>query len=424
MSFLAIDIGNTRLKWALYAADARPGTAPLQHGAVFLENIDRLADQDWLQLPAPQRVLGSNVAGDAVRRRVEEQMEHWDLTPRWVVPSVEAAGIRNGYDHPTRLGADRWIAVIGARAQARLRGFEGPVLTVMVGTAVTVDALSSDNQFLGGLAQSASNFPAGSGLTYFMQLGNNWDVAMNALASDSRVNVVQRPRVLQPERSARGPGERPEVAAAPEVPAQVAGDRPDVGPGRASDLQGGGGPLGIAVVPRGELQRMDRHRTRGQLRLAAVPGQLVGPPSTHVDRGMVRRHLRDRSAIRREGGFHRRPVRCRRLAGGQLAVAIVRRRGRAEDDDRAVPLLVTHVVLDEAGRMTQEDRQDPAREGVEGAAMADAPDAREPADDRHHVMGGGAGRLADDEDPVQAGRGGLRGVAHRRSASSRTSASA
>ena len=151
MSFLAIDIGNTRLKWALYAAEARPGTAPLQHGAVFLENIDRLADEDWLQLPAPQRVLGSNVAGDAVRRRVEEQMEHWDLTPRWVVPSVEAAGIRNGYDHPTRLGADRWIAVIGARAQARLRGFDGPVLTVMVGTAVTVDALSSDNQFLGGL---------------------------------------------------------------------------------------------------------------------------------------------------------------------------------------------------------------------------------------------------------------------------------
>ena len=56
--------------------------------------------------------------------------------------------------------------------------------------------LGTGNQFLGGLAQSASNFPSGSGLNYFMQLGNNWDVAMNALATDSRVNVVQRPRVL------------------------------------------------------------------------------------------------------------------------------------------------------------------------------------------------------------------------------------
>jgi len=58
------------------------------------------------------------------------------------------------------------------------------------------NALGTGNQFLGGIAQSASNFPSGSGLTYFMQLGNNWDVAMNALASDSRVNVIQRPRVL------------------------------------------------------------------------------------------------------------------------------------------------------------------------------------------------------------------------------------
>ena len=58
------------------------------------------------------------------------------------------------------------------------------------------NALGTGNQFLGGIAQSASNFPSGSGLTYFMQLGNNWDVAMNALAQDSRVNVIQRPRVL------------------------------------------------------------------------------------------------------------------------------------------------------------------------------------------------------------------------------------
>ena len=151
MSFLAIDIGNTRLKWAVYEDDAPPGSQPLQHGAVVLENIDRLADDDWQGLAPPTRILGSNVAGDAVRRRVEEQMEHWDLSARWVVPASEAAGVKNGYDHPTRLGADRWVAVIGAHAHARKRGFDGPVLTVMVGTAVTVDALSAGAEFLGGL---------------------------------------------------------------------------------------------------------------------------------------------------------------------------------------------------------------------------------------------------------------------------------
>ncbi|RZJ11084.1 MAG: type III pantothenate kinase [Rubrivivax sp.] len=151
MRFLAIDIGNTRLKWAVYPLGAEPGSAPLQYGAVFLENIDRLADEDWQALAPPTQVLGCNVAGDSVRRRVEEQMEQWELTPRWVVPAAETAGIRNGYDHPTRLGADRWVAVIGAHAHARKRAFDGPVLTVMVGTAVTVDALSTEGQFLGGL---------------------------------------------------------------------------------------------------------------------------------------------------------------------------------------------------------------------------------------------------------------------------------
>ena len=54
------------------------------------------------------------MAGDAVKRRVELQMELWDVTPQWVVASDSEAGVRNGYDHPTRLGADRWVAVIGA----------------------------------------------------------------------------------------------------------------------------------------------------------------------------------------------------------------------------------------------------------------------------------------------------------------------
>ena len=150
VSFLAIDIGNTRLKWALYDAPA-PGTAPRLHGAVFLENIDALAEGDWRPVPSPQAILGCNVAGDAVRRRVEEQLELWDASPRWVVPSAQEAGVANGYDHPTRLGADRWTALIGARWHVQHRQLNRPVLVVMIGTAVTVDALDAQGTFLGGL---------------------------------------------------------------------------------------------------------------------------------------------------------------------------------------------------------------------------------------------------------------------------------
>jgi type III pantothenate kinase len=150
MSFLAIDVGNTRLKWALYAAP-KPGAAVLAHGAAFLEAIDDLAEGPWRELPIPSSMLGSIVAGEGIRRRTEAQLELWDIEPRWVVSTASACGVTNGYDHPTRLGVDRWVALIGARHHVLERGPARPVLVVMVGTAVTVDALDETGRFLGGL---------------------------------------------------------------------------------------------------------------------------------------------------------------------------------------------------------------------------------------------------------------------------------
>jgi type III pantothenate kinase len=150
MAFLAIDIGNTRLKWALYGAP-RPGATLIGHGAVFLEAIDGLAEGEWRGLPEPASMLGSIVAGEGIRRRAEAQLELWDVEPRWVVSSAAACGVTNGYDHPNRLGVDRWVALIGARQRILERGLPRPVLVVMVGTAVTVDALDTSGRFLGGL---------------------------------------------------------------------------------------------------------------------------------------------------------------------------------------------------------------------------------------------------------------------------------
>ena len=150
MTFLAIDVGNTRLKWALYSAPT-PGAGLIDHGAVFLEAIDDLAETAWQQLPAPSSMLGSIVAGEGIRRRAEAQLEIWDVEPRWVVSSAAACGVINGYDHPNRLGVDRWVALIGARQRLLERGTPKPALVVMVGTAVTVDALDATGRFLGGL---------------------------------------------------------------------------------------------------------------------------------------------------------------------------------------------------------------------------------------------------------------------------------
>ena len=163
MTFLALDVGNTRLKWALYDS-AQPRATLLDQGAEFLENIDNLAEGAWSHIAQPGTMLGCVVAGDAIKRRVESQIEErWDtggiysegsFRPRWVVSGSAEAGLVNGYDHPARLGADRWVAMIGAWHGMRTRLVPGeparPLVVVMVGTAVTVEAIDSTGKFLGG----------------------------------------------------------------------------------------------------------------------------------------------------------------------------------------------------------------------------------------------------------------------------------
>ena len=61
MTFLAIDVGNTRLKWALYDAH-RPGAALLAHGAEPAEDASSLIRQGFSQLRD-----GLHPAGDSLR---------------------------------------------------------------------------------------------------------------------------------------------------------------------------------------------------------------------------------------------------------------------------------------------------------------------------------------------------------------------
>ena len=142
MKLLALDVGNTRLKWALSI-----GGMVRDHGALMLEEISTLNDTQWKSLPAPDRVIGSNVAGDAVRHRVEDQLARWEVDPEWIVSHAAECGVVNGYDRPGLLGPDRWAALIAARRRVP----DDPCLVITVGTAVTIDALDGKGTFVGGL---------------------------------------------------------------------------------------------------------------------------------------------------------------------------------------------------------------------------------------------------------------------------------
>jgi type III pantothenate kinase len=138
---LLIDAGNTSIKWALVEDGAVPGVW-VASGALA---HDDLAPGIWASHQV-ERALLSNVAGSTLRARLELALPV-GLPHDWFTSQPQLAGLRNGYRNPFQLGCDRFAAAIGARALAP--GFA--LIVATCGTATTIDAITPDGLFLGGL---------------------------------------------------------------------------------------------------------------------------------------------------------------------------------------------------------------------------------------------------------------------------------
>ena len=91
----------------------------------------------------------SNVAGSRVRAATIRALEAWPdaPAPHWLVPQDAQCGVVNSYRNPAQLGSDRWAALIGARHLLGPR----PAMVVVCGTATTIDFLTGEGVFKGGV---------------------------------------------------------------------------------------------------------------------------------------------------------------------------------------------------------------------------------------------------------------------------------
>jgi type III pantothenate kinase len=137
---LAVDCGNSRLKWGVHDHGAW-----LKTGMVPLSELANLG-KSWRNIQPADKVVVANVAGAAARKGLERVFSRGSMSPNWVKAKRRQCGVRNGYGRPGQLGADRWAALIGAWSILR-----GPCLVVAAGTATTADALKSDGTFAGGV---------------------------------------------------------------------------------------------------------------------------------------------------------------------------------------------------------------------------------------------------------------------------------
>jgi len=137
---LAIDCGNSRLKWGVH-----DGTGWRASGLLDYAEADGFAGVFGAQRGVLRSVV-ANVAGTRIGEAIAATLAELGLPATWVRGEREQCGVRNGYADPHQLGADRWAALIGARS---LHG--GGCLVVNAGTATTVDVLDADGVFQGGI---------------------------------------------------------------------------------------------------------------------------------------------------------------------------------------------------------------------------------------------------------------------------------
>jgi type III pantothenate kinase len=139
---LVLDLGNSRVKWAFVENGLRDVSA-----RAYGDHFERTLDGIFGAGLRPARVLAVSVADEAYSEILARWLKvHWGLALERIAARDAQLGVTNGYLEPAQLGADRWAALIAARARLK-----GDVCVVDCGTAVTVDVLDAQGRFLGGV---------------------------------------------------------------------------------------------------------------------------------------------------------------------------------------------------------------------------------------------------------------------------------
>jgi type III pantothenate kinase len=134
---LLLDAGNTRLKWAVVENGVWRA-----HGSADYADLSALSQM----LTATTECYIASVTRSQHESQINTLLAPFAITPKWLRAAARFSDVRNTYRNPQQLGVDRWMGLIAARQRT-----QAPALVVSAGTAMTVDALSADGEFLGGL---------------------------------------------------------------------------------------------------------------------------------------------------------------------------------------------------------------------------------------------------------------------------------
>lgn len=147
---LLLDVGNTHLKWGWF-----------NRGSFRLEDTGRILHLGQLDTAVlscrrqdnitPSKIIAANVAGADSAEQLSVWAHHrWQQKINFMSSQASHGHVVNAYDHPEKLGVDRWATLIAAHQDYP----DSALLIVDCGTAITLDVMvntSTVGRHLGGL---------------------------------------------------------------------------------------------------------------------------------------------------------------------------------------------------------------------------------------------------------------------------------
>lgn len=137
---LQLDVGNSAIKWRLVNSQS-----VFERGSLGLAEIAQLVDL----LPADVQLSAvwvSSVASEEVNDALAAALQQGiGLTPWFARSAARSGSLVNSYNDPTKMGVDRWLAMLGARKKK-----SGALCVVDAGSALTIDLVSMEGEHEGG----------------------------------------------------------------------------------------------------------------------------------------------------------------------------------------------------------------------------------------------------------------------------------
>lgn len=148
---ILIDLGNTRIKWTRQQA----GQLEKIHAIVHINtHIESLLIAAWQPLNTPNRIYLACVGADSIKQQIiHVSNQLWpNISLQEITTQKYAQGVCNAYPAYTKLGVDRWLAMLGA-----YHDYKAPVCIVSCGSALTLDIVDEQGQHLGGMIMPGLN---------------------------------------------------------------------------------------------------------------------------------------------------------------------------------------------------------------------------------------------------------------------------